>query len=212
MHCSVSGVADYLAVDDAHALALARRSMGNLSRPTGASSIPEWKEPLYESQELNGIIGSSVKQPLPVREIIARVLDGSELAEFKKDFGTTLVTGFGRLFGYQVGIVANDGILFSESALKGSHFIQLCAQRDVPIIFLQNITGFMVGGDAERGGIAKDGAKLVTAVACASNVPKLTVILGSSNGAGNYGMCGRAYDPRMLFMWPNAKIGESLQP
>ncbi|KAL1991796.1 hypothetical protein VTN49DRAFT_5104 [Thermomyces lanuginosus] len=212
LHSTVSGVTDYLAVNDAHALALARRSVRNLNYPKttiplkGLDPATDIKEPLYDPQELNGIVGTNLRRQIPVHEIIARIVDGSEFAEFKRDYGTTLVTGFARIYGMQVGIVANNGILFSESSLKGAHFIELCAQRKIPLVFLQNITGFMVGVDAEKGGIAKNGAKLVTAVACA-DVPKFTVVFGASAGAGNYGMCGRAYSPRLLFMWPNAKIG-----
>ncbi|PWY90853.1 3-methylcrotonyl-CoA carboxylase, subunit beta [Aspergillus heteromorphus CBS 117.55] len=211
LHSTISGVTDYLAVDDAHALILARRSISNLNYPQ--TSLPlkglpsdTIKEPLYDPTELNGIVGTNLRRQIPVHEVIARIVDGSEFAEFKRDYGTTLVTGFARIFGHQVGIVANNGILFSESSLKGAHFIELCAQRKIPLVFLQNISGFMVGADAEKGGIAKNGAKLVTAVACA-DVPKFTVVFGSSAGAGNYGMCGRAYSPRFMFMWPNAKIG-----
>ncbi|KAI9045336.1 putative 3-methylcrotonyl-CoA carboxylase, beta subunit (MccB) [Aspergillus affinis] len=212
LHSTISGVTDYLAVDDAHALVLARRSVANLNYP--ATCIPKHlsdqataiQEPLYDPAELNGIVGTNLRRQIPAHEVIARIVDGSEFAEFKRDYGTTLVTGFARIFGHQVGIVANNGILFSESSLKGAHFIELCAQRNIPLIFLQNISGFMVGADAEKGGIAKNGAKLVTAVACA-DVPKFTVVFGSSAGAGNYGMCGRAYSPRLMFMWPNAKIG-----
>ncbi|KAI9929999.1 hypothetical protein ASPWEDRAFT_35250 [Aspergillus wentii DTO 134E9] len=209
LHSSISGVTDYLAVDDAHALVLARRSIANLNYPK--TSVPSQvseviKEPLYDPNELNGIVGTNLRRQIPVHEVIARIVDGSEFAEFKRDYGSTLVTGFARIYGHQVGIVANNGILFSESSLKGAHFIELCAQRKIPLLFLQNISGFMVGADAEKGGIAKNGAKLVTAVACA-DVPKFTVVFGSSAGAGNYGMCGRAYSPRLLFMWPNAKIG-----
>ncbi|SLM39779.1 methylcrotonoyl-carboxylase subunit beta [Lasallia pustulata] len=206
LHTSVSGVTDYLAVDDAHALVLARRSVGNLNWPEQKQSPVQVKGPLYDPEELAGIAGTNLRKPIEAHEIIARIVDGSEFAEFKRDYGTTLVTGFARMYGQQVGIVANNGILFSESSLKGAHFIQLCAQRSVPLIFLQNISGFMVGADAEKGGIAKNGAKLVTAVACAE-VPKFTVVFGASAGAGNYGMCGRAYSPRFLWMWPNAKIG-----
>ncbi|KAL5359414.1 carboxyl transferase [Aspergillus floccosus] len=210
LHSTISGVTDYLAVDDAHAIILARRSVANLNYPK--TSVPlqlpadTIKEPLYDPNELNGIVGTNLRRQIPVHEVIARIVDGSEFAEFKRDYGSTLVTGFARIFGHQVGIVANNGILFSESSLKGAHFIELCAQRKIPLVFLQNISGFMVGADAEKGGIAKNGAKLVTAVACA-DVPKFTVVFGSSAGAGNYGMCGRAYSPRLLFMWPNAKIG-----
>ncbi|KAK4912903.1 Methylcrotonoyl-CoA carboxylase beta chain, mitochondrial, partial [Elasticomyces elasticus] len=211
VHCSVSGVTDYKAVSDEHAIVLARRSVANLNYDTQSglktnAKSEEIKEPLYDPAELGGIVGTNLKKQIPVREVIARVVDGSEFAEFKKEYGTTLVTGFARIHGYQVGIIANNCILFSESSLKGAHFIELCCQRNIPLVFLQNITGFMVGSEAEKGGIAKNGAKLVTAVACA-DVPKFTVVVGSSAGAGNYGMCGRAYSPRFLWMWPNAKIG-----
>ena len=187
LHSEVSGVTDYLAVDDAHALVLARRSVGNLNCPLPEKKAAEFKEPLYDPEELGGIVGTNLRTQIPAHEIIARIVDGSEFAEFKRDYGTTLVTGFAHIYGHQVGIVANNGILFSESSLKGAHFIQLCCQRNIPLIFLQNISGFMVGKDAEAGGIAKNGAKLVTAVACA-DVPKFTVVVGSSAGAGNYGM------------------------
>jgi 3-methylcrotonyl-CoA carboxylase beta subunit len=187
LHCSISGVTDYLAVDDAHALILARRSVGNLNWPRQTANPAAVHEPLYDPEELAGIVGTNLRKQIPVREIIARIVDGSELAEFKRDYGKTLVTGFARIHGHQVGIIANNGILFSESSLKGAHFIELCCQRNVPLVFLQNISGFMVGAQAEKGGIAKNGAKLVTAVACAE-VPKFTVVVGSSAGAGNYGM------------------------
>lgn len=209
MHSSVSGVTDYLAVDDAHALVLARRCVSNLNWPhrIGLPQREEsFSEPLYSPTELLGIASTNLRKPLPIHEVIARVVDGSAFAEFKRDYGTTLVTGFAHIYGQQVGIVANNGILFSSSALKGAHFIELCSQRGIPLVFLQNISGFMVGTDAEREGIAKNGAKLVTAVACA-DVPKFTVVVGGSYGAGNYGMCGRAYSPRFLWMWPNARIG-----
>ncbi|KAJ5619377.1 hypothetical protein N7510_003361 [Penicillium lagena] len=215
LHSTISGVTDYLAVDDAHAIVLARRSVANLNYPATRGPLQlesantdnlVIKEPLYDPAELNGIVGTNLRRQIPAHEVIARIVDGSEFAEFKRDYGTTLVTGFARIQGHRVGIVANNGILFSESSLKGAHFIELCAQRRIPLVFLQNISGFMVGADAEKGGIAKNGAKLVTAVACA-DVPKFTVVFGSSAGAGNYGMCGRAYSPRLLFMWPNAKIG-----
>jgi len=208
MHSSVSGVTDYLAVDDAHALVLARRCISNLNYPSGPplDGTTTFPEPLYDPAELLGIASTNLRRPLPIREVIARIVDASAFAEFKRDYGSTLVTGFARLYGREVGIVANDGILFSASALKGAHFVQLCAQRGVPLIFLQNIAGFMVGAAAEREGIAKNGAKLVAAVACAA-VPKLTVVVGGSYGAGNYGMCGRAYSPRFLWMWPNARVG-----
>ena len=206
VHSRISGVTDHYAANDAHALAITRSIVGNL----GGSKRPELDmkppvEPLYEASEIHGIIPDDVRMPYDVREVIARIVDGSEFDEFKKLYATTLVTGFARIWGYAVGIVANNGILFSESALKGTHFIQLCAQRGIPLIFLQNITGFMVGAKYEAQGIAKDGAKMVTAVSCA-RVPKLTVIVGGSFGAGNYGMCGRAYGPRFLWMWPNARV------
>ena len=191
LHSSISGVTDYLAVDDAHALVLARRSIANLNYPQTSvqqSQLSEAvREPLYDPNELNGIVGTNLRRQIPAHEVIARIVDGSEFAEFKRDYGTTLVTGFARIYGHQVGIIANNGILFSESSLKGAHFIELCTQRKIPLLFLQNISGFMVGADAEKGGIAKNGAKLVTAVACA-DVPKFTVVFGSSAGAGNYGM------------------------
>jgi 3-methylcrotonyl-CoA carboxylase beta subunit len=206
LHTEVSGVTDYLAVDDAHAVAIARRSISNLNYPTSQnpSYRRDWKEPLYDQEELGGIVGTNLKQNINMHEVIARIVDGSEFSEFKPNYGSTLLTGFATIFGHPVGIIANNGILFSESSLKGAHFIQLCCQRNIPLIFLQNISGFMVGQDAEKGGIAKNGAKLVTAVACAQ-VPKFTVLVGSSAGAGNYGMCGRAYSPRFLWSWPSAK-------
>lgn len=207
MHTSVSGVADYLAVDDAHAIVLARRSVSNLNWPK--KEFPPsaaYEEPLHDPEELIGIASTNLRRPLPIHEVISRIVDGSVFSEFKRDYGSSLVTGFAHIYGHKVGIIANNGILFSSSSLKGAHFIELCAQRKIPLIFLQNISGFMVGTDAEREGIAKNGAKLVTAVACA-DVPKFTVVVGASNGAGNYGMCGRAYSPRFLYMWPNAKIG-----
>lgn len=207
LHSRVSGVTDHLAVDDAHALVLARRCVANLNWPTAESTPTKTsREPLYDPKELDGIMGTNLRKQVDVHEIIARVVDGSEFTEFKENYGTTLVTGFAKIHGYKVGIVANNGILFSEASLKGAHFIQLCTQRNIPLVFLQNISGFMVGKDAEAGGIAKNGAKLVNAVSCA-NVPKFTVVFGASYGAGNYGMCGRAFSPRLLFMWPNAKIG-----
>ncbi|TKA80900.1 putative methylcrotonoyl-CoA carboxylase beta chain, mitochondrial [Friedmanniomyces simplex] len=206
LHSEVSGVTDYLAVDDAHALVLARRCIANLNYPISPSSSQKqsWKEPLYPPTELDGLVGTNLKQSLPMHEIIARLVDGSAFAEFKPLYGSTLLTGFAHIQGHPVGIIANNGILFSESSLKGAHFIQLCCKRKIPLVFLQNISGFMVGKDAERGGIAKNGAKLVTAVACAE-VPKFTVLIGSSAGAGNYGMCGRAYSPRFLWSWPTAR-------
>jgi len=207
VHCRTSGVTDHYATNDAHALAIARRIVSNLNRKKllqDTQIIPS-EEPLYSSQELLGIIPSDSRKPFDIRNIIARIVDGSRFDEFKSLYGTTLVCGFSRLYGIPLGIIANNGILFNESALKGSHFIELCNQRGIPLLFLQNITGFMVGKKYENNGIAKDGAKLVTAVATAS-VPKLTCIIGGSFGAGNYGMCGRAYSPRFLYMWPNAKI------
>lgn len=210
MHSSVSGVTDYLAVDDAHAVVLARRCVKNLNWPAKSphtqAPAASFAEPLHSPEELLGLASTNLRKPLPVREVIGRIVDGSEFSEFKRDFGTTLVTGFAEIYGHKVGVVANDGILFPSSAVKGAHFIELCAQRGIPLVFLQNIAGFMVGSAAEREGIAKHGAKLVTAVACA-DVPKFTVVIGGSYGAGNYGMCGRAYAPRFLWMWPNARIG-----
>ena len=206
LHSRTSGVTDHFAVDDRHALAIARNIVSNLNRtkPAQLKTRPP-VEPLYPTDELYGVIPTDPRKPYDVREVIARIVDGSELDEFKQLYGTTVVCGFAHIFGYPVGIVANNGILFSESALKAAHFIELCAQRGIPLIFLQNIAGFMVGEKYEAGGIAKDGAKMVTAVACA-NVPKFTIIIGGSFGAGNYGMCGRAYGPRMLWTWPNARI------
>lgn len=174
----------------------------NFNKPEPLLSI---EEPKYDAKELYGIVGSNLTKPFDVREVIARIFDGSRFTEFKKMYGETLVCGYARLYGKLVGIVGNNGVLFSESALKGAHFVQLCSQRGIPLVFLQNITGFMVGRDAEANGIAKNGAKMVTAVACA-NVPKLTLVIGGSYGAGNYGMCGRAYSPRFMYMWPNSKI------
>jgi 3-methylcrotonyl-CoA carboxylase beta subunit len=206
VHSRTSGVTDYYANDDRHALALARSIVGTLNRPKRVDlDLRSPIDPLYPANELHGIIPADPRKPFDVRDVIARIVDGSEFDEFKALYGTTLVCGFAHIFGYPVGIIANNGILFSESALKGAHFIELCAQRGIPLVFLQNITGFMVGKKYEAGGIAKDGAKLVTAVACAK-VPKFTVIIGGSFGAGNYGMCGRAYSPRFLWMWPNARI------
>ncbi|KAK5170360.1 uncharacterized protein LTR77_004947 [Saxophila tyrrhenica] len=206
LHSEVSGVTDYLAVDDAHALILARRCISNLNYPTAPNPDlrPSFLEPLHDPEELDGIVGTNLKQAIPMHEVIARIVDSSHFSEFKPSYGSTLITGFATIYGHPVGIIANNGILFSESSLKGAHFIELCCQRNIPLIFLQNISGFMVGQDAEKGGIAKNGAKLVTAVACA-DVPKFTVIVGSSAGAGNYGMCGRAYSPRFLWTWPSAK-------
>ncbi|MET0681069.1 MAG: carboxyl transferase domain-containing protein, partial [Burkholderiales bacterium] len=206
VHTRQSGVADHYAQNDQHALAIARRIVRNLNRGKSPGvTLAEPREPLYAPEEVGGVIPNDVRKPYDVREVIARLVDGSELDEFKSNYGTTLITGFARIWGYPIGIVANNGILFSESALKGAHFIELCSQRGIPLLFLQNITGFMVGKKYEATGIAKDGAKMVTAVSCAK-VPKFTVIIGGSFGAGNYGMCGRAYGPRFLWMWPNARI------
>ncbi|KAH8391210.1 hypothetical protein KR215_008810 [Drosophila sulfurigaster] len=223
LHCKTSGVTDHYALDDEHALYLARQVVSNLNLPAtnnyndqllqssqqnfriATSSEAAVEEPVYDPRELYGIVGPNLTKSFDVREVIARIVDGSRFTEFKKLYGETLVCGFAKLYGRTVGIVGNNGVLFSESALKGAHFIQLCAQRKIPLVFLQNITGFMVGRDAEANGIAKNGAKMVTAVACA-NVPKFTVIIGGSYGAGNYGMCGRAYSPRFLYMWPNSRI------
>jgi 3-methylcrotonyl-CoA carboxylase beta subunit len=208
VHTRISGVSDHLADNDEHAIEIARSVLANLGRRVRpddvlAQDAPE--DPYYDPAELYGVISSDPRHPYEVREVIARIVDGSRMHEFKPRYGTTLVTGFARIYGYPVGIIANNGVLFSESALKATHFIQMCCARRIPLIFLQNITGFMVGKRYEQGGIAKDGAKMVNAVANAQ-VPKFTVIIGASNGAGNYGMCGRAYSPRLLFMWPNAKI------
>ena len=207
VHCKTSGVADHYADNDEHALALARRSIANLNwRKLGVLNSRAPIAPLFDAAELYGVIPADAKQPFDVREVIARIVDGSLFDEFKALFGATLVCGFAHIQGYPVAILANNGILFAESAQKGAHFIELACQRGIPLLFLQNITGFMVGQKYEAGGIAKHGAKLVNAVACAK-VPKFTVIIGGSFGAGNYGMCGRAYDPRFLWMWPNARIG-----
>lgn len=207
VHCRTSGVADHYAENDTHALALARRCIANLNwRKLGELQLKAPIAPLYPAEDLYGLVPADPKQPLEVREVIARLVDGSVFDEFKAQFGTTLVCGFAHLQGHPVAILGNNGILFAESAQKGAHFIELACQRRIPLLFLQNITGFMVGKKYEEGGIAKHGAKLVTAVACA-RVPKFTVIIGGSFGAGNYGMCGRAYDPRFLWMWPNARIG-----
>ncbi|WP_376696356.1 carboxyl transferase domain-containing protein [Wenzhouxiangella sp. EGI_FJ10305] len=206
VHTRLSGVADHFAENDTHAVAIARELVGNLNRPEpafGPSEDP--RKPAYPAEDIYGILPDDTRYPFEVREIIARIVDGSEFTEFKARYGTTLVCGFASIHGYKVGIVANNGILFSESALKGAHFIELCNQRNIPLVFLQNITGFMVGKKYEQSGIARDGAKMVTAVAC-SHVPKFTVVIGGSFGAGNYAMCGRAYQPRFLWMWPNARI------
>lgn len=225
VHTSRSGVVDHFAENEAEALAIARNIFATLHRPAPAASVPldflnprgfpagtdihpsdkPYDEPVYPTEELDGVVPTDTRTPVDSREIIARLVDGSRFNEFKARYGTTLICAFAQLHGQAVGIVANNGVLFSESALKGAHFIELCAQRNIPLIFLQNITGFMVGQKYESGGIAKDGAKMVTAVACA-NVPKFTVITGGSFGAGNYGMCGRAFDPRFVWMWPNARI------
>jgi 3-methylcrotonyl-CoA carboxylase beta subunit len=206
VHARTSGVVDHYAHDDRHALALCRRIVGGLNhvkQPQMELRAPQ--PPRYDPAELYGLVPADVRAPYDAREVIARIADGSEFDEFKRLYGTTLICGFAHIFGYPVGILANNGILFSESALKGAHFVELCSQRGIPLVFLQNITGFMVGRKYEAGGIAKDGAKLVTAVSTTA-VPKFTMIIGGSYGAGNYGMCGRAYEPRFLFMWPNARI------
>ena len=206
VHARLSGVADHYAMDDGHALSLVRRIVANFNsvkQPNIALSAP--RDPLFDTAELDGVVPSGTRTQYDIREIIARIVDGSEFDEFKHLYGTTLVTGFAHIHGIPVGILGNNGILYSESALKGAHFIELCCQRRIPLLFLQNITGFMVGRDYEAGGIAKNGAKMVMAVACA-NVPKITLVVGGSYGAGNYGMCGRAYGPRFLFTWPNARV------
>lgn len=212
VHCKISGVSDYYANDELHALDIGRRIVKNLHMAGNEEKIKGWtcpiaedEEPLYDAKELRGIVSADRKQSFDVRSIIARIVDGSVFDEFKKLYGTTLVTGFARIYGQPVGIIGNNGILFTESALKGAHFIQLCTQRQIPLIFLQNITGFMVGSRSEASGIAKAGAKMVMAVSCAK-VPKITIIVGGSFGAGNYGMCGRAYSPNFLFLWPTARI------
>ncbi len=205
VHCRESGVCDHYAENDTHALSIARRIVSRLAPAADTNPPRVPREPNYDPAEVYGVVPSSLRKPYDVREVIARLVDASELDEFKQLYGTTLVCGFAHIGGYPVGILANNGILFSASALKGAHFIELCTRARMPLLFLQNITGFMVGRRAEAGGIAKDGAKLVTAVACA-NVPKLSVIIGGSYGAGNYAMCGRAYSPRFLFQWPNARI------
>jgi 3-methylcrotonyl-CoA carboxylase beta subunit len=206
VHAKKSGVADHYAENDRHALALCRRIVANLNtNKTVAIPLATPAEPKYDASELDGLVPVDLKKQFDVREVIARLVDGSEFDEFKALYGTTLITGFAHIHGIPVGILGNNGILFSESALKAAHFIELCCQRRVPLLFLQNIVGFMVGRDYEAGGIAKDGAKMVTAVACAQ-VPKITLVIGGSYGAGNYGMCGRAYSPRFLFTWPNARV------
>lgn len=206
VHCRISGVSDYQAEDDTHALLIARRLVAQLNRPS--ITVPNRREPtdpICDPNELYGVVNHDPRKPFDIRDIIARLVDGSEFDEFKAQYGNTLVCGFAHLNGYPLGIIANNGILFSEAALKGTHFIQLCCQRKIPLLFLQNISGFMVGRKYENEGIAKHGAKMVNAVACA-NVPKFTVVVGGSFGAGNYAMCGRAYEPRFLWMWPNARI------
>jgi len=213
LHCTTSGVADHLAQDEPHALHIARDIIANLNLPppaylssTGQSGgSTSWEEPLYDPQELRGAVPTDTREPWDVRGVIARLMDGSRFEVFKSNYGKTLVTGFGTMYGMPVGVVANNGVLLSEAALKGAHFVELCGQRKIPLLFLQNITGFMVGKKYEAGGIAKDGAKMVMAVANVQ-VPKITVIIGGSFGAGNYGMCGRAYSPNFMFMWPNARI------
>jgi 3-methylcrotonyl-CoA carboxylase beta subunit len=206
VHCRISGVADYYAQNDEHALSLTRRIVSHLNMKKPSSVVlRESIEPLHDANEIYGIIPSDPRYPFDVREIIVRIVDGSEFDEFKALYGKTLICGFAHIYGIPVGIIANNGILFSDAAVKGAHFIELCTQRNIPLLFLQNITGFMVGSKVESEGIAKHGAKLVNAVACA-NVPKITVIIGGSYGAGNYAMCGRAYEPRFLYMWPNARI------
>ena len=206
VHARVSGVTDHLADDDRHALGIVRDIISTMPRPLApAWNVIEGREPTVDPNQLYGVVPTDVQSPYDVREVIARLVDASEFHEFKAEYGTTLVTGFARLHGHPVGLIANNGVLLSESALKGAHFIELCDQRGIPLIFLQNISGFMVGRDAEAGGIAKNGAKMVTAVAT-TRVPKLTVVIGGSFGAGNYSMCGRAYSPRFLWMWPNSRI------
>ena len=204
LHCRKSGVADYYAEDDAHALQLARDIVNDLSEQI-PSEPDDTLDPLYAPEDIYGVVPTDLKKSMEIKDIIAHLVDGSDFDEFKALYGTTLVCGFGKIYGHTVGIIGNNGILFSESSLKGTHFIELCCQRNIPLIFLQNITGFMVGQKYEEQGIAKDGAKLVMAVACAK-VPKFTVIVGGSFGAGNYGMCGRAYDPRFLWTWPNSRV------
>ena len=206
VHTRISGVADHLAENDAHALSIARRILANVNRSKALNmALGQGEDPLYDPEEIYGIIPADTRKPYDVREIIARIVDGSRFDEFKARYGSTLVTGFAQLYGYPIGIIANNGILFGESAQKGAHFIELCAQRNIPLVFLQNITGFMVGRKYENAGIAKDGAKMVTAVSTVQ-VPKITMLIGGSFGAGNYGMCGRAYSPRFLWTWPNSRI------
>jgi 3-methylcrotonyl-CoA carboxylase beta subunit len=204
VHCRESGVCDHYAESDAHALAIARRIVARLRPASARAPALAPREPQYDPAEIYGIVPANIRKPYDLREVLARVVDASEFDEFKQLYASTLVTGFAHIGGYPVGILANNGILFSESALKGAHFVELCARERIPLLFLQNITGFMVGRRAEAGGIARDGAKMVTAVACAQ-VPKLTLVVGGSHGAGNYAMCGRAYGPRLLLQWPNAR-------
>lgn len=208
VRCKISGVCDHYAHDDVHALDITRHIISNLNRPKNSlkelMSQQEFVAPLFDANEMGGIMNVDSKKPIDMRKIIARIVDGSKLHEFKKEYGRTIITGFCRLYGMEIGLIANDGILFSDSSLKAAHFIQLCNQRGIPLLFIQNITGFMVGQAAENGGIAKNGAKLVTAVACAK-VPKVTLVVGGSFGAGNYGMCGRAYSPNFMFTWPNSR-------
>jgi 3-methylcrotonyl-CoA carboxylase beta subunit len=205
VHTRLSGVSDWLAQDDRHALAIARRIVANLNwRKPEQLARSEPRDPLYDPRELHGVLPTDTRRPYDVREVIARIVDGSELDEWKARYGTTLVTGFARVHGMPIGVIANNGILYSESAMKAAHFIELCCQRRIPLLFLQNISGFMVGRKYENEGIARNGAKMVTAVACAQ-VPKFTVIIGGSFGAGNYGMCGRGFDPRFIFSWPSAR-------
>jgi 3-methylcrotonyl-CoA carboxylase beta subunit len=206
VHCRRSGVADYLAENDAHAIALARRAVTNIAAPRASRDVAATVAPLHDPEELYGVVPSDLRKQFDVREVIARIVDASEFDEFKALYGPTLVTGFARIWGHSVGVIANNGILFPESALKAAHFIELCAQRETPLVFLQNTTGFMVGSKVEAEGVAKEGAKMVTAVATAA-VPKFTVVIGASFGAGNYAMCGRAFSPNFLWMWPNARIG-----
>ncbi|KAL7118979.1 hypothetical protein ACP275_02G034800 [Erythranthe tilingii] len=210
VHCKTSGVSDYFAQDELHAVAIGRNIVKNLHMAGNAGEhqrhvMPDFKEPLYDAAELCAIAPTDLKQSFDIRSVISRIVDGSEFDEFKKLYGSTLVTGFARIFGQPVGIIGNNGVLFNESALKGAHFIELCTQRNIPLIFLQNITGFMVGSKSEANGIAKSGAKMVMAVSCAK-VPKITIVVGGSFGAGNYAMCGRAYNPNFMFFWPNARI------
>jgi len=213
LHCRTSGVTDHLAIDDEHAISVARDAIGTLNRkpsnnfgcPAADETVLDVDEPLYDPQELYGVVENNLTKTYDVREVIARIVDGSRFNEFKKLYGDTLVCGYADIHGQKVGIIGNNGVLLSESALKGAHFIELCCQRKIPLVFLQNITGFMVGSHSEATGIAKNGAKMVMAVACAQ-VPKVTIIIGGSYGAGNYGMCGRAYSPRFLFTWPNSRI------